>query len=159
MPLAPKQPRALLAIATGGLIAGVVDLLQACLKLGWDTPLLIAGGLLGDKADHGGVAIYLLGIGLHFFIAFTWAAIYYAASRRLPFLIEHPLLCGLYFGATVWIVMDLIVLPLSALHATDPTPIRDTLLGLLQKMIVVGLPIAFSIRWFSKQPEPQTTRS
>src|ERR1700691_2064000 len=69
-----------------------------------DTPLSIAGGLLGAKADSGGVGIYLLGVCLHFFIAFSAAAVYYGASRRLIFLKEHPLVCGLFYGAGVELV-------------------------------------------------------
>ena len=67
---------------------------------------------------------------VHFFIAFSWAAIYYAASRKLEFLVEHPLVCGLFYGAAVEEVMNLIVLPLSALHARGPYRLQDLLLGL-----------------------------
>jgi hypothetical protein len=77
---------ALLAIAVGGLVAGTLDLLQACILFGWNIPLAIAGGLLG----------------------------------RQTFLKEHPLVCGLFFGAAVEQVMNLVVLPLSALHARGP---------------------------------------
>jgi len=42
-----------LAICAGGLIAGTLDLLQACIYFGWDIPLAIAGGLLGRKAFDG----------------------------------------------------------------------------------------------------------
>jgi hypothetical protein len=141
---------ALLAIAAGGLIAGALDLTQACILFGWRIPLVIAGGLLGPKATHGGPAPYILGVLLHFFIALSAAAIYYAASRRLPFLKEHPLVCGLFFGAAVEEVMNLVVLPLSALHARGPYELRDLIQGLLVHMIVVGLPISFSIRRFAK---------
>jgi len=41
---------ALLAIGVGGVIAGTLDLLQACILFGWDIPLSIAGGLLGRQA-------------------------------------------------------------------------------------------------------------
>ena len=78
---------------------------------------VIAGGLLGREAFRGGVGTYVLGVFLHFFIAFSFAAFYYAASRRLDFLTEHPLVCGPFFGAAVEEVMNLAVLPLSALHA------------------------------------------
>jgi hypothetical protein len=144
------KKNALLAIAVGGLIAGTLDLLQACILFGWDIPLSIAGGLLGRKAFDGGIATYVLGVLLHFFIALSAAAVYYAASRRLGFLKEHPLVCGLFFGAAVELVMRLIVLPLSALHARGPYERHDLIQGLLVHMAVVGLPISFSVRRFAK---------
>lgn len=141
---------ALLAIAVGGGVAGSLDLLQACILFGWDIPLSIAGGLLGRQAVHGGVGTYILGVLLHFFIACSAAAIYYAASRKLHFLTEHPLVCGLFFGAAVEEVMSLVILPLSALHARGPYELHDLIQGLLVHMVVVGLPIAYSIRRFAR---------
>jgi hypothetical protein len=141
---------ALLAIAAGGGIAGTLDLLQASILFGWDIPLAIAAGLLGPQAFQGGVGTYVLGVLLHFFIACSAAAVYYGASRRLVFLKEHPLVCGLFFGAAVEEVMRLIVLPLSALHARGPYKLHDLILGLLVHMVVVGLPISFSVRRFAK---------
>jgi len=114
---------------------------------------VIAGGLLGPGALHGGTGIYLLGVVLHFFIACSAAAVYYAASRRLHFLAEHPLICGLFFGAAVEEVMNLVVLPLSALHARGPYELRELIQGLLVHMVVVGLPIAFCVRRFGAAVE------
>jgi len=117
---------------------------------GWRIPLVIAAGLLGRQAFQGGVGTYVLGITLHFFIACSAAAVYYAASRKLRFMTEHPLVCGLFFGAAVEEVMNLVVLPLSALHARGPYKLHDLILGLLVHMVVVGLPISFSVRRFAK---------
>jgi Na+/alanine symporter len=140
---------ALLAIVVGGLLAGTLDLMQACILFGWRTPLGVAAGLLGRQAFHGGVGTYILGVLLHFFIACSAAGIYYAASRPLVFLAEHPLVCGLFFGVAVQEVMNLIVLPLSALHARGPYKLHDLILGLLAHMVLVGLPISFSVRRFA----------
>src|SRR5450755_4508015 len=106
-----ENRKALLAIGVGGLSAGTLDLLQACILFGWDIPKSIAGGLLGRQEARGGVGTYMLGVLLHFFIAFSFAAFYYASSRRLAFLAEHPLVCGLAYGMGVELVMSLIVLP------------------------------------------------
>lgn len=149
-PSGPWNRNALLAIAAGGLTAGTLDLTQACILFGARVPLSIAAGLLGRQAFRGGVATYVLGVLLHFFIAFSAAAVYYAASRRLRFLTEHPLVCGLFYGAAVEDVMNLVVLPLSALHAKGPYKLYDLLLGLVVHMIVVGLPISFGVRRFAK---------
>jgi hypothetical protein len=141
---------ALLAISVGGLIAGALDLLQASILFGWDIPLSIAAGLLGPSATKGSAGTYILGMLLHFFIAFSVTAIYYAASRKLIFLKEHPLVCGLFYGAAVENVMNLVVLPLSALHARGPYELHDLIMGLLVHMVVIGLPVSFSVRRFSK---------
>ncbi|HTA48634.1 MAG TPA: hypothetical protein VK930_04210 [Verrucomicrobiae bacterium] len=146
----PGSGSALLAIAAGGLIAGSLDLTQACILFGTKVPLVIAAGLLGQQALQGGAGTYVLGVCLHFFIACSATAIYYGASRRLVFLTEHPLVCGLFYGMAVELVMSYVVLPLSALHARGPYELHDVILGLLVHMVVVGLPISFSVRWFSK---------
>jgi hypothetical protein len=138
------------AILVGGGIAGTLDLLQACILFGWKIPLVIAAGLLGRQAIQGGAGTYVVGVLLHFLIACSAAAVYYAASRKLRFMTEHPLVCGLFFGAAVEEVMTLVVLPLSALHARGPYSLHDLILGLLVHMVVIGLPISFSVRRFAK---------
>jgi hypothetical protein len=145
-----RKNSALRAIAAGGLIAGSLDLTQALTLFGRKVPLVIAAGLLGQSALQGGTATYIVGVLLHFFIACSATAIYYAASRRLTFLLEHPLVCGLFFGMAVELVMSYIVLPLSALHSRGPYELHDVLLGLGVHMIVVGLPISYSVRRFGR---------
>ena len=145
-----RETNGFLAIAVGGLTAGALDLLQACILFGWDIPLAIAAGLLGQRAFNGGAGTYILGVVLHFFIACSAAAVYYVASRSLTFLREHPVVCGLFFGAAVQEVMNLVVLPLSALHSRGPYKLHDLILGLLVHMVVIGLPISFSVRRFAK---------
>ena len=147
---AAARRKAWLAIGVGGLVAGALDLTQACILFGARVPLTIAGGLLGLQARQGGPGTYVLGILLHFFIACSAAAIYYVASRRLVFLREHPLVCGLFFGAAVEDVMSFVVLPLSALHDVGPYELHDLIQGLLVHMVVVGLPISYSVRRFAR---------
>ncbi|MGA3039285.1 MAG: hypothetical protein ABSF54_00690 [Bryobacteraceae bacterium] len=145
-----EKKNAVWAIAVGGAIAGALDLTQACILFGWRIPLTIAAGLLGPQAFQGGAGTYTLGVLLHFFIACSAAAVYYAASRGLGFLKEHPLVCGLAFGAAVDLAMSLIVLPLSALHARGPYELHDLIQGLAVHMVVVGLPISYSVRRFAR---------
>ena len=150
--LSPKTATtgtAIKAVGIGGLVAGTLDLLQACIYFGWDIPLVIAGGMLGRKAFNGGVGTYILGVGLHYLIALSAAGIYYAASRRLVFLRESWLICGLFFGASVDDFMRLIVLPLSALHSHGPYALTDLLKGVVTHMLVIGLPIAYSVKRFA----------
>jgi hypothetical protein len=145
-----RSGSAILAIAVGGLVAGTLDLTQAVILFGKNIPLAIAGGLLGPEAFRGGAPTYILGVLLHFFIACTAAAIYFAASRKLRFLTEYPVVCGLFFGAAVQLVMSLVVLPLSALHAMGPYTYRDLVSGFVVHMVIVGLPISFSTHHFAR---------
>ena len=77
----PTGADAALAISIGGAAAGILDLTQAIVLFGRRIPLVIAAGLLGRRALQGGAATYALGVLLHFFIAFSVAAVYYGASQ------------------------------------------------------------------------------
>ena len=147
----PQRRNAFLAITSGGLSAGTLDLAQALVLFGTKVPLGIAAGLLGRQAAHGGgLAIYVLGVFLHFFIAFSATAVYYLVSRTLKCLTEHGFICGLIYGAMVDQVMTLIVVPLSALHAHGPHKLHGPASGYRRPMFTVGLPISFSVRRFAK---------
>jgi hypothetical protein len=141
---------ALLPILSGGLAAGGLDLVSAYITFGIGVPRAVAGGLLGRAAFTGGAGVYALGVFLQFFIAVAAAAVYYAASRKLEILRTHFLVCGMFYGIAVWLVMNLIVLPLCALHVTGPIPRHDMIQGILVHMILIGLPIAYGVRRFSK---------
>ena len=141
---------ALLAIGVGGLAGATLDLLQACILAGHEIILVITYGLVGEKALKGGTGNYALGVLLHVLISLIFATFYYAVSRKLRFMTESPLVCGLCFGAGVHLVMMLVVLPLSALHQYDPITIRGMRLGLLIHMVVFGLPVAYGIRRFAR---------
>jgi uncharacterized membrane protein YagU involved in acid resistance len=94
-----------------------------------------------------------LGVILHYFIAFLATTIYCLASLKLDFLRRHFVVCGLYYGIAVYLVMNLIVLPLSGLHATGPFKLHGLLQGLLVHMFLIGLPIAVSLRGLSIQEQ------
>src|SRR6478736_427726 len=90
VPSNPTSSSAFLAIFWGGLACGVFDITQACVGYGIQNHLppqrifqSVASGLLGPKAFQGGAKTAALGLALHFFIAFSWAAGYYVASRQI----------------------------------------------------------------------------
>jgi len=140
----------LLAILIGGLTAGAFDLTSAFITYGWGVPRAIASGLLGARSFQGGVASWILGVFLHFVIALAAATVYCLASRKLDFLKYHFFVCGLFYGIAVFLVMNLVVLPLSALpFKVGPFTVRALIQGLLVHMFLIGLPISFSLRKFS----------
>jgi hypothetical protein len=153
--LSTEKPKAYWSILWGGLIAGTLDITGAFIH-SWargGTPLrvlrYVAGGLLGPDAFSGGLGTAALGLALHFLIATGATAVYYAASRKLDFLVQRPLVCGPLYGLAVYGFMNLIVLPLSALPKVTYTP-AGVIPQLFIHMLCVGLPIALIVRRFSK---------
>jgi len=78
---------------------------------------------------------------LHFVIAFSVAAIYYLAAKRLPVLVSKPVLFGMLFGAMVFLFMTYLILPFSAIPKA-PFSLGLFLNGIIGHALFVGLPIA-----------------
>src|SRR2546423_10454335 len=99
-PYAQPKSQSARAILLGGLIAGVFDITYACVALGLRgrSPVWVfqsvAAGWLGASAFTRGLPAAALGLLSHFTIAFGWAAVYYAASRKLRGLLRQPVGCG-----------------------------------------------------------------
>ena len=107
----------------------------------------ISAGLLGrDAAVAGGLTTALLGLALHLFIAFMVVLIYHLESRRIRVLTSHPIVCGILYGLAVYVVMNYIVIPLSAgpprTALVPPAPVLIN--GLLIHGFGVGLPAALT---------------
>jgi hypothetical protein len=139
------------AILAGGSIAGALDIAYACL-LWWlraavpPTRILqsVAAGLLGKASYEGGGATAALGLALHFFNALVIAAIFVGASRVWPVLAQRATLFGPLYGIAVYLVMNYVVIPLSAFPRRGgggPPPVV-WITGVLVHMFLVGLPIA-----------------
>jgi hypothetical protein len=149
-----KKPRAFETIVLGGTAIGFFDILEPILFF-WAvvgaSPMRVlqgvAAGLIGrDAAVAGGWKTALLGLVLHFFIATVVAAVYYIASLKLPTLVRHPILWGIAYGVAVYLVMNVIVLPLSAAPRMAYSP-PMVIHGLIVHALFVGLPVALIARW------------
>jgi hypothetical protein len=148
--------RAIPAILVAGLVCGVMDISAAFLT--WAPKgvspgrLLqgIASGLLGPAAFRGGAATSALGLAFHFLIALTAAAIFYATSRKLRALLDHPWLAGIGYALVVYGFMYWIVMPLSRLRRS-PVTLPYTVTAIVTHIICVGLPISLVIHRFSKR--------
>ena len=147
-----QKPQAFRAIFWGGLIAGILDLTAALVNSNLQGRSLIgvlqaiASGLLGVDSFKGGFATAALGVVVHFVIATGATTVYYAASRKLTFLVKQPVVCGLIYGVAVYLFMNSIVVPLSV----APFGIPYTLTGLTIHIFCVGLPIALVVSRCSK---------
>jgi uncharacterized membrane protein YagU involved in acid resistance len=142
------------AILLGGLIAGALDITYAFV-LWWlraevtPTRILqsVASGLLGKASYDGGVGTAALGAFLHFFNALVIAAIFVGASRVWPALARRATLFGPLYGIGAYLVMNYVVLPLSAFPQRQggPAPVV-WITGVLTHMFLIGLPIALAAK-------------
>lgn len=142
-------------IGVAWLTAGILDITSAFviagLKGAGSIRMLqgIASGLLGARSFEGGLVTAGLGLAIHFLIAFTAAALFYFASRKFSFLVEHAVVSGLLYGIAIYVVMYWIVVPLAipiARHSIS----RD-LTAIIIHMSLIGLPIALVVRYFSRK--------
>jgi uncharacterized membrane protein YagU involved in acid resistance len=147
------------ALLWGGLIAGAIDITYACVfsYVRRATPPArilqsVASGALGQSAFDGGTTTAALGLLLHFLIALTWAALYYAASRKLEVLVRAAYVCGVVYGLLIYLFMNYVVIPLSAAPFKGTPPATLTLVtGLLAHVLGIGLPIALAARRYSRR--------
>jgi hypothetical protein len=143
------------AILWGGLLAGALDITAAFVTGGLRgiRPVrilqFIASGLLGPTAFQGGAGTAALGAVLHFFIAFSAAAVFYLASRELPWLLQRAVVSGLLYGVAVYLIMYWVVMPLSAVRR-GPFTWESAIVAVITHMVCVGLPIALTAQRYGK---------
>lgn len=148
------RPRPLLAILVGGLGSGVLDILYAFV-LGTvrdASPLRVlqsvASGVYGRMAFEGGYGTALLGLQFHVCITIVAAALYVFAAKRMPWLVRHFVLAGSFYGIVVYLVMNLIVVPMSAAPFTLAQTPAALAQGFVSHAVLVGIPIAWAARRF-----------
>jgi hypothetical protein len=152
MSVAPASHSLPEVIFWAGIITGSIDLCAAlafAATRGTRPKLVlqsIASAMIGPKAFSRNSTVPL-GLGLHYLIAFGAATTYAVASRYLTVLNQHSVLCGLLFGAAVYLFMTFVVIPLSALKR--PFSMSFFLGQLVINMVCVGLPIALVVKHFS----------
>ncbi|RAI99835.1 hypothetical protein LX64_04388 [Chitinophaga skermanii] len=135
-------------IMTAGLIVGTLDGLAACIQFiirsgGFAVEkifLFIAGGVLGKTAFQGGMGVVLLGIVLHYCIAMGFTAMYFLLYPRVLRVVKNRFWAAVLFGVSTWLVMNLIVLPLSLLPRIVPS-VEQVLIGMGILIVAVGWPI------------------
>jgi len=144
---------ALGAIVRGGSLCGALDITAAFVVYGGlygVSPVLIlqgiASGILGRRAFDGGYAVALLGLVLHFFIAFTAAFVYVQLSRWVSLLVQHAYVAGPLYGVAVYFFMAYIVVPLSAHSKGGAFSFKGMIIGVVIHIFCVGLPISLTTR-------------
>jgi hypothetical protein len=109
----------------------------------------VASVLLGKEALDGGTPTALIGVLMHFGVAFGWSAVFLLLVMKLAWL--RRVLSSRYgvvkvaavYGPFIWLVMSLVVIPV-LLHRPPNVNFR-WLVQLLGHFPFVGLPMVWSI--------------
>jgi hypothetical protein len=141
---------ALRGILLGGFFAGLADFIYPTVKTvmagnSWMQPWKgVASGLLGQAARDGAMEMVLLGAALHWFICFSAAAILYLVVGRVKWLPRQWILLGILDGIAVLLVMNYVILPLSAIGRSI-YPLEKLHIHAFWHIVLVGLPTAFFV--------------
>ncbi len=139
----------LTAIVLGGVVAATLDIGAAMLISGAGlTTILqfIASGLIGKAAFDGGTATAVLGAALQEALGLIIAAVFVSASLALPWLRRRWLAAGLAYGVMIYLVMNYVVMPLSAVGHFPKFSVEGLVKNGLA-MLAFGLIIA----WFAQR--------
>jgi hypothetical protein len=110
----------------------------------------VAAGLLGrDVAFGGGIGTAAIGAACHYLISIGAAAVFVLASRAWPMLVRQPWLWGPIFGIGMYVVMNAVVVPLSAAGRPLDWAFLTQWKPLLAHMFLFGLPAALVARWLA----------
>jgi len=133
-------------IAVGTLVAGTLDILFAMiltLIFGREIPNMLRYVASGPfpAAMEMGTNGAILGLLVHFTLMGIMAAAFVIATRRIPALVEKPILWGALYGLATYVVLNWIVVPLRFGTPLPPKPLSIAT-QLFAHVVLVGIPIA-----------------
>ena len=143
------------AAAVVGVLDGIAEVLFGFAMSGAFRPVRtfqgIAAGVLGRPAFDGGLGTAAAGLLFHFVVAAVWSLVYFLVFQRWRALREvvrsraGTLGVAIAVGTVVWLMMSLVVVPLSS--ATPSAAFSRVWFALLAiHWVAVGLPIAAIVR-------------
>jgi hypothetical protein len=143
-------------LVRAGLLTGIADGLFACVLsvVFYDSTVTrlfqgVASTLLGKEALEGGTPTALVGVLMHFGVAFGWSAVFLLLVQRSPWIrrVLRPrygmVKVASWYGPLIWLVMSVAVIPLLLQRPPAITP--RWWIQWIGHFPFVGLPIVASI--------------
>jgi hypothetical protein len=151
-PIDTRQPL-LRSILLGTLIIGTLDAIiwhWIYVSLIDGQPLIsvyqyIASGAMGVTAFEGGIPTALLGLFFHYLVAFGVTAVFLLTAERIPLLRRYAIPASLVYGFGVFIVMNMIVTPLSLTPELPAPTMPELVMSILDHVLVIGLPLGIIV--------------
>jgi len=136
-------------IVATGLLTGLLDICAAMIKFYIDTgkgpaPIFkyIASAVFGMNAFTGSEGMIAWGIIFHFAIAILFTAFLLVIYPMVRGALKSNLVIAIVYGLFVWIVMNLLILPLTNIPPRPAFDLREALIGMGILIIAIGLPVA-----------------
>lgn len=153
-----------LKIIKAGIIVGTLDILSAFIyyfirtggKSPFDVLKFIASGIFGKEAYSGGNMMILLGLILHYVIAFAFTIFFFWLYPKITIFSENKILAGTFYGIFIWVVMNLIVVPLSNIP-NRPFNIANAIINVIILIVCIGIPLSFMANTFYNKVQSVTT--
>jgi hypothetical protein len=150
-------------ILKAGLLVGTLDILAAFIyffiQTGNDKVSIvlkyIASGVFGKSAMSSGVEMIIAGLIFHYIIAFAFTQVFFWLFSKIKMARQHTVLSGILYGAFVWAVMNLIVVPLSEI-GSRPFDWENALIDLLILIVCMGIPLSLMAHAFYKRKSVAT---
>ena len=146
-----------------GFIAGTLDataaIIQFYIKTGKSPVIIfiyIASAVFGKEAFSMSPFIAFAGLLFHYLIATIFSAFYFLIYPKIKLLQKNKIVDAIIYGIFVWLVMNLIVVPLSHVQAS-PFDLLSALLAAVILIICIGVPVSFIAFSFYKN-KPGTSR-
>ncbi|HET9907945.1 MAG TPA: hypothetical protein VFQ23_14940 [Anaerolineales bacterium] len=106
----------------------------------------IASGALGESAFAGGIATAFIGVLFYFLISIVVAGVFILGVDRIPLLRRHIIPGSLLYGFGVFIVMNMIVTPLSATPPIPAPTTQELILIIVDHLLFYGLLLGILVR-------------
>jgi hypothetical protein len=142
------------SILIGAVIVGMLQLIIqefVVFSLIANTPFILvvqylASGAIGNAAFEGGLATALLGVFFHALVSLAVAGVFVLSAVRIALLRRHVVVGSLLYGFGVFVVRNMIVLPLSAAPPLPPPAPGLFIEMIVEHTLVVGLPLGLLMR-------------
>lgn len=149
-------PSAFHTIVYGGLAVGVLDGIAALVNAGLRgvTPTrvfqYISSSLLGTEAFNGGTTTVVLGVILHFLVAFGVATGFYVLARIFPAVLRYAILSGVVYGIAAYFAMAYLIVPLTQVRQ-GAFSWNGLITSVIIHILFVGLPVAIIARRYANR--------
>ncbi len=131
------------------LLVGSLDIISALthfyLKTGKDPAIVlkyISSAVLGKSAYSGDTNMAVLGLLLHFLIAFIWTILFFIIYPKLKLLSWNRIITGILYGIFIWIIMSRLVVPMSK-ASVGAFDLKQAIIAVLILIGAIGLPLSF----------------